>query len=626
MRSLSRHRMIAGTSARRLLLLTLLLSGIGQAPAVFAIDADVNGVRGELATNIRNYLQSLDIPENADTQSYGAEVTQRARDALKPFGYYEPEISTSFRNREEVVVDVDRGKPVRVRSVVVRIEGQAEEDEPFQEALEANPLAEMEGKRLLHTPYDTLKSRLTALALERGYFDARYRQSRIEVHPWEHAAYITLVFESGERYRFGDIFVTGSQIREERLRRMAPFDPEDRYLATDVARYSQRLGDSGWFRSISVRPRLDERSQRTTSPVVSSSPDARVEVEGQESERRNFRDELNAREKPQRATVPIDVSVTPEDRHKFETGIGYSTDVGPRVNFGWEMPWLNDRGHSLDNNLSLSGPEQTLTGEYNVPLDNPARDNYYMRYGFKNTDRSDSDTRSFESSVAFGREWRFENDWIQNAYLRTTYEDFTQGDEEDQVLLFIPGMSWSRTRTDNTRFPMWGDRQDILVEGSSDVWGSDANFLRTRFDSQWIRSLGANNRFVGRATVGATSTSDFSQVPPSLRFFTGGDTSVRGYEYETIAPENSNGDLLGGKQLLVGSLEYQRQVANNWWGATFVDTGNAFNDWWPDELKTSAGVGVRWISPVGPVRLDIAHPFDSEEDSWRLHFGIGPEF
>ncbi len=159
---------------------------------------------------------------------------------------------------------------------------------------------------------------------------------------------------------------------------------------------------------------------------------------------------------------------------------------------------------------------------------------------------------------------------------------------------------------------MWGDRQDILIEGSNEAWGSDANFLRTRLNSQWVRSLGENNRFVGRATVGATSTDDFRQVPPSLRFFTGGDSSVRGYEYETIAPENSSGELLGGKHLLVGSLEYQRRVANNWWGATFVDTGNAFNDWWPDELKTSAGVGVRWISPVGPVRLDIAHPFDSE--------------
>ena len=624
MRRFPRNRMIAGISTRRLLLSTLLMTGICQSSIALAIDADVQGVRGELATNIRNYLQALSIPENAETQSYSAEVIQKTSDALRPFGYYEPEISVSFRDREHVTVDVDHGEPVRVRSVVVRVEGEAKDDEPFQQALKASSLESMEGKRLLHTPYETLKSRLTALALERGYFDARYRQSRIEVHPWAHAAYISLIFESGERYRFGDILVTGSQIREQRLRRMAPFDPNDRYLATDVARYSQRLGDSGWFRSVSVRPRLNERSLQGASSMVTSSPDARVE--SPEGKRQNFQEDIEAQEKPQQAIVPIEINVTPEDRHKFETGIGYSTDVGPRVNLGWEMPWLNDRGDSLNNDLILSGPEQTLTGEYNVPLANPSRDNYYMRYGFKNTDRSESDTRSFESSVSLGREWRFENDWIQNAYLRTTYEDFTQGDEEDKVLLFIPGMSWSRTRTDDTRFPMWGDRQDILVEGSSDIWGSDANFLRTRLESQWIRSLGENNRFVGRATVGATSTDDFSQVPPSLRFFTGGDSSVRGYEYETIAPENSDGDLLGGKHLLVGSLEYQRQVAKNWWGATFVDAGNAFNDWWPNEIKTSAGVGVRWISPVGPVRMDIAHPFDSEEDSWRLHFSIGPEF
>ena len=75
-----------------------------------------------------------------------------------------------------------------------------------------------------------------------------------------------------------------------------------------------------------------------------------------------------------------------------------------------------------------------------------------------------------------------------------------------------------------------------------------------------------------------------------------------------------------------GSMEVHRVHYDVGWSATFVDTGNAFDEWWPDELKTGAGVGVRWISPVGPIRFDIAHPFDDEEDSWRLHFSIGPEF
>ena len=139
--------------------------------------------------------------------------------------------------------------------------------------------------------------------------------------------------------------------------------------------------------------------------------------------------------------------------------------------------------------------------------------------------------------------------------------------------------------------------------------------------------VGAEVRgMLGRIGGGATATDTFDKIPPSLRFFAGGDQSVRGYSYESLSPENDDGELLGGQHMLTASAEYQRRVTGNWWGATFVDTGNAFNAWWPEELKTGAGVGIRWISPVGPVRFDIAHPFDNEEDAWRLHFAIGPEF
>lgn len=611
------------------------------APRALAIEARVEGVEGELAENIRTYLAPLEIPADSEPSGYAPEIEERARNALRPFGYYEPDFTLSFESREQVSLAVAPGEPVIVESVNIRILGAGKDDEPFAEALSESALAEMEGERLTHEPYETLKTRLSGLALERGYFDARYLQSRIEVHPWAQRAYITLVFQSGQRYRFGDILVSGSQIRDERLRNMAPFEPGDRYLATEVARYSQRLGESNWFKSVGVQPRIDQSgyasdgaesrapenvaSGESMPGRVAASPDVRVMQPDGSEETPRFLDAIALGAPAASDRIPIAVEVTPADRHQFEVGLGYATDVGPRTSFGWSIPWLNDRGDSLENELYISGPEQALTGEYNLPLDNPIRDSYYLRYGVENVDRTDTDTQSLKLALEGGREWRFENDWIQNVYVRTTFEDFTQGDEEGSVLLFVPGVTWSRTRTDNARFPLWGDRQDILVEGSNEVWGSDTDFLRTRLDSQWIRSAGTRNRFLGRVSVGATAASDFSQVPPSLRFFTGGDTSLRGYEYETVSPENADGEKLGGRHLLVGSLEYQRRLTGQWWGATFLDAGNAFNDWWPSEIKKSAGLGVRWISPVGPVRLDIAHPFD-HEDAWRLHFGIGPEF
>ena len=285
--------------------------------------------------------------------------------------------------------------------------------------------------------------------------------------------------------------------------------------------------------------------------------------------------------------------------------------------------WINRYGHSLDHDLYLSAPEQRFTGVYNVPLEDPLRDSYRLQYGVRNVD--DSDTQSLEGTVEIARRWEFDNDWVQTVYFRTTYEDFEQGGEADQVWLFYPGVQWSRTRTRPQRFPLWGDRQQLSLEYSDKVWGSDAQFTRVTADTEWIRTIGNDNRFLARVSLGAIETDDFAKIPPSLRFFAGGDRSVRGYSYESLSPRNEEGRLRGGQQMLTSTLEYQRRVTGDWWAATFVDNGDAFDNGGPNDLKTGAGAGVRWVSPVGPIRFDIAHPFDDEDD-WRLHFSIGPEF
>ncbi|MFO7908514.1 MAG: autotransporter assembly complex family protein, partial [Halomonas sp.] len=324
-----------------------------------------------------------------------------------------------------------------------------------------------------------------------------------------------------------------------------------------------------------------------------------------------------------RVSMPIDISVQPADHHDFEIGVGFASDVGPRMSFSWQQPWVNRFGHGLDNDLYVSAPEQRLSGEYTIPLDDPLKDSYELQYGIKHED--DNDTRSLEGSLQIARRWKFDNDWEQTIYLRTTYEDFTQGGESDKVWLLYPGVQWTRTRTREQRFPVWGDRQRLSIDYSDTFYGSDARFLRVDGETQWIRMIGNDNRFIGGVGLGAIETDDFDRIPPSLRFFAGGDRSVRGYSYESLSPLNEEGRLRGGQQRLTASLEYQRRVKNSWWSAAFVDTGDAFDDWGPDNLKTGAGLGVRWISPVGPIRLDVAHPFDHEDD-WRLHFSIGPEF
>ncbi|WP_353978800.1 autotransporter assembly complex family protein [Salinicola endophyticus] len=608
-----------------LTLLTLPIATLPLASQAWALDVEVKGISGAPADNIVNILSELEPDSQATRERLDGVVRQRAEQALQAYGYYGATLATHYPDKDNarVVIDVKPGERTRITKVDAELEGDARQDDAFTKAMANNPLKV--GDPLVHSRYDGFKSRLSTLALERGYFDARFSQQRIEVRPWEESARIYLELDSGTRYRFGHVRFRGSQIEPERLRNLVPFAPGDPYIAGDLATLNQNLGQTDWFRGVAVRPRVNEdtpsfapslwwqeatgRDTTADNARVLGGPGLRAARELTDS---------------QPKVVPVDVEVTPADRHQFEVGIGYATDVGPRTQFSWTMPWLNRYGHSLTNSLYLSSPEQRFSGEYTIPLANPLRDSYHLRYGLESVDNED--TKSFESSVQLARHWEFANGWNQDLYWQTTYEDFTQADQDDAVLLLYPGISWSRTRKRNPTFPSWGDRQQLTLEWSDPAWGSDARFVRTTFSTQWIRMLGSENRFLWRLGGGAMATDTFDKVPPSLRFFAGGDQSIRGYGYESLSPENADGELLGGQQMLTGSLEYQRHLSGNFWGASFIDSGNAFDDWWPNTLKTGAGLGIRWISPVGPIRFDIAHPFDDEEDSWRLHFSIGPEF
>ncbi|MFP5506345.1 MAG: autotransporter assembly complex protein TamA, partial [Gammaproteobacteria bacterium] len=123
---------------------------------------------------------------------------------------------------------------------------------------------------------------------------------------------------------------------------------------------------------------------------------------------------------------------------------------------------------------------------------------------------------------------------------------------------------------------------------------------------------------------GATTWIDgFRELPASLRFFAGGDQSVRGYDFQELGPRDASGQVIGGKHLVFGSLEYEHRVHGNWGVAAFVDTGNAFNST-HEGLETGAGIGLRWRSPIGMVRLDLAAAV-SQDNALRLHFTLGPD-
>lgn len=228
--------------------------------------------------------------------------------------------------------------------------------------------------------------------------------------------------------------------------------------------------------------------------------------------------------------------------------------------------------------------------------------------------------------LTLGPEWHSQRPggWQRVLSVKWQREEYRLGDDSGLSNLLMPGVSYSLLRSDNRLDPNQGYRVQFDLRGAVDGVLSDANVLHGNVMLKGLTTVLDNHRLLGRVQFGGTETNGFSAVPPSLRFFAGGDQSVRGYDYQSLSPVNNRGDKIGGRYLFTASAEYQYSLTDKWRLATFIDQGNSFNSLDIPTLKTGVGFGVRWVSPVGPLRLGLAHALD-DDGGVRLHFSMGPE-
>ncbi|EGV1829417.1 outer membrane protein assembly factor [Vibrio parahaemolyticus] len=547
------------------------------------VSLKLKGIDGALEDNVKAYLSSIPEKDYSTSLRFQARLDQSITEALNALGYYHAKISYSIsEGNDELIVNIHKGLPVKIKVMDVVISGEAKEDEEFANLIAKSPLKV--GRILNQGEYDSLKSGIRNLALQRGYFNGDFKLNKLEVIPELNEANVRLYYDSGIRYHFGPVEITGSQIWENRVESMRPFEIGEPYLVSDVGEYNQNLSNTDWFSSVFVEPDLSKLE------------------DGRE--------------------LPIKVSLAPAAKNQIETGIGYSTDTGVRGTLKWKKPWVSARGHSFNTALSLSKPEQTITAGYKIPLDDVLREYYQLQFGLKHLDNRD--TESLESNLAVERHWLTDGGWHKTVYVRHLYENFSQGLQDDGVQFVLPGATFSRTRVRGGSMPMWGDKQSVTVEYGDPALLSETRVLRLLGRSSWIRGVGENHRGLFRLEGGANITEEFEKLSPSLRFFAGGDNNIRGYGYESISPVDESGALTGAKYILSSTLEYQYRVYGNWWAATFYDIGDAFND--TPEWKSGAGVGIRWASPVGPVSFDFAWGLDEKPNNeFRIHFSLGPE-
>ncbi len=576
-----RFRLPFGRAAASVLAAALLLLPSALAAEVVVI---IEGVTGELHDNIRNYVGTPPSDDMRVLRRFADRARNNTREALEALGHYHATINVSTERDNDTPrlrIVVDPGEPTRIRRLDVRVEGDAERDSAFVSLLQRLPLAE--GDRLHHGRYESSKRAIESTALTRGYFDGHFQTSRISVHRQSREADIVLHYVSGSRYRFGEVSFPETPLSQDLLDRLVPFSPGDPYSSEQVARLNRNLLNSDYFDSVRVRPLQDQAGEDLV--------------------------------------IPVDADVRVSRPNRMGVGLGYATDVGPRLRLSWRKPYVNPDGHSLRTETEISEVRQSLSALYSMPLDPPLEHQLQFLGGWQRESLDETDSEKFTAGIQ--RQRMLTSVWQQTLFLRWEREDFEVGGIRANTTLTLPGTTIARTRSRGGLDPTWGDRQSLTVEATHPELGSDIQLSRVRLGSRWLRTWGRHRGLV-RAEAGALFTEDFDATPVSLRFATGGDQSVRGYAYQSLGPRNEDGDLVLGRYLLVGSVEYGYQLTPSWRLATFYDVGNAFDDW-GDPLKEGAGFGVRWISPVGPIRLDFAWGISERDTPFRIHFSMGPE-
>jgi translocation and assembly module TamA len=572
----------------RLFFVFLLLSSSVLLADPIKLTVKINGVDASLGKTL---LNGLSIEKQKESERLNKRYLEKLhksapeelRTMLTVFGYYQPEISSELsfdKDNWQATYTIDLGEPVKLVLVDVVFNGEAAEDAEFIKLKKAFPL--QKDQQLNHQQYEAAKKSILTLGVSRGYFDGKLTQASVEVDVPNHIANVYLHYDSGVRYRFGKTLFPDTVVGEPLLDRLLPYKEGEPYLDNKALTLRKNLSNSGYFDSVSVRTQRAERQ------------------DGQ---------------------VPIDISLEEKPKQLYTAGLGYGTDTGARLSLGWENRYVNKRGHRLQADARLSQVTNTLSADYVMPFWSETINTVGFNTEYKQQDTDTSESESFAIGSYYKRErWG----WDETGSIKFLQEDFDISDESESTFLLIPGISWSRTWADNTIYTKHGARLSLTLSGASESFLSDITFGQIVVRGKLIQAFGENSRFITRGSIGATEVSDFERLPSSLRFFTGGDNSIRGFDYQSLGPENSEGDVVGGRYLAVGSVELEHMFLKDWGAAVFSDFGNAFNSF-SDPIEYSVGVGIRWRSPVGLIRVDLAKGLSEKDEPIALHIVIGPD-
>lgn len=558
-----------------------------HAASATAGEVVLEGVEGELARSLRAALSINSLNAKASTvmvRRRHAMAEKELRTGLQAFGYYQPTINKSLElgDDKKWVATYTVAPGQRQVWVASEIRLDSEPDNPplwlVQVREEAKKLV---GRNLDHRDYEKLKSQLIDGAQSSGYLDASFQVNRLEIDQDAGSARAQLVLKSGPQYRFGRVHIEQNILDDHFLQRFNPISEGEVFSTDKLLDLRLRLYDLNYFHSVDIRSARQAENE----------------------------------------TVNIDIQADARKPQRWQIGLGYGTDTGPRISSAVEFRYLNRQGHSADAEARVSEVKTELGIRYTLPTGPEPGANWAFR-SQRTTERlGDTVTTTLRTGLARNRVF---GQKLVNYYLNYEGERFRFTGELSQTDLIIPGASLTLRKKDDLLLPRRGYSVVADVHGAWESLFSSTSFVQTQLNASWIHPLSSRSRFLLRGRAGANWLEEQVELPASQRFFAGGDNSIRGYDYRRIAPRDENNDVIGGKYLQTASVEIDQLLWRNYGIAVFHDTGSASNKWLQD-LVSSTGVGFRWATMIGMVRVDIAFPHDDPNTRFQLHVGIGGE-
>lgn len=584
-------------------LVFLILAAASAAHARGTIEkVDIQGLdKGDDAEMIENIEVSLTLFDaigkvqgESRLEYLLSQAERQTRGALEPFGYYNPVIKVDSPREGDtlhVIIHVEKGPATLVRREHIDITGPAQVDQYLQDDLEN--FRPRKGQRFEHTTYEASKIVITRRLAERGYFDADFTQRQVQVTRAENAADIDLTWDSGRRYNMGEIRFHQNYFVDRLFDPLVYWDQGSYFHEGKLDRLRESLTKLDYFSVIDIQPRPDQANAN--------------------------------------GDVPVDVNLTRAKRTIYTAGVSYGSESGAGVRGGVERRFLNSRGHKMNTQLDYAQNRKSLVAIYRIPAF-AWLDGWYAFSASAYDEQTDYiDLRNFKLSA--NRSGEINENWTAIASINALRERwryasgnaFTDPIYNTSTLVY-PQLVADYVNVDDRLFPRRGISGSATLRGGIEGVGSDTSFVQANVVARWYVPIGPTDRLILRGEGGTTWTSDLVAMPPSLRFFAGGDRSIRGYAFREVGPRTPAPDkfALGAKNLVIGSAEYEHYFSGGPWGAAvFVDTGSAFDD--SIDLHTGVGFGVRWKSPVGPVRVDIAHGLNDPDSQFQLYLNIGAD-